>query len=196
MKAPFPKYDADLVAAIEDYLGLDYQTGIIQTINLGEQSDGLLCHLTAGGDSKSYNRPVFEVFDDGIASAQRISYQSPCPGCDDWSRTSECADHPEREWDDEGRGWGPVPEAEPTASFRITASNLSGLTSATPRLTPAQVLEAMYASAPHVVYNPHTGEFRYAQTLRMEAPREVTVEGTGPDGVQTFSLQLEGGPDA
>lgn len=44
-----------------------------------------------------YVRPIFQTLHIERGSAQQLSYPAPCPDCDDWSRTSRCAQHHDRD---------------------------------------------------------------------------------------------------
>lgn len=44
-----------------------------------------------------YPRPMFQVLRPGAGSAPQLSYPDPCPACDDWSRTSRCTEHHDRD---------------------------------------------------------------------------------------------------
>ena len=42
-----------------------------------------------------YPRRMFDLFGPDYTSAYNVEYWFPCPACDDWARTSRCADHPD-----------------------------------------------------------------------------------------------------
>ena len=44
-----------------------------------------------------YARPMFETFGLLASSSNRVPYPAPCPDCDDWSRTSRCTEHHDRD---------------------------------------------------------------------------------------------------
>jgi hypothetical protein len=44
-----------------------------------------------------YPWPMFQVFQVSGFKAKMIGYLSPCPDCDDWSRTSRCTEHHDRD---------------------------------------------------------------------------------------------------
>ncbi len=44
-----------------------------------------------------YVRPIFQTLHPGRGSGQSLRYPAPCPDCDDWSRTSRCAQHHDRD---------------------------------------------------------------------------------------------------
>lgn len=73
------------------------------------ESDGPIWHVRSAarladqiseGAPTHYARPMIELIDDYSASEHRTSgaqhSTSPCPGCDDWSRTTRCSEHAER----------------------------------------------------------------------------------------------------
>lgn len=41
--------------------------------------------------------PMFQTFPVNILKVRMISYPDPCPDCDDWSRTSRCSEHHDRD---------------------------------------------------------------------------------------------------
>lgn len=99
MKLKLPRYDAEVVEAIEEYLDLEESTSIEATsVNT---ADGLLYTFAYGRKLKSNPRPMFDVISDGAFSGmhQRVS---PCP-CYDFHRSWSCPDHHEIPWDAEGR---------------------------------------------------------------------------------------------
>lgn len=130
MKTPFPKYDPELVAAIEDWLEIDTATKIFETTP--PNHDGLVFTAAHGGEwgtgaqaSNSYSRPMFQLFIDGVGSALMRSYRDPCPACDDWSRTSKCSEHVELTWNTKTRRWdGRYPEGEEPPTGYHTPSTL------------------------------------------------------------------------
>lgn len=51
------------------------------------------------GAPHHYVRPMIELIDDYHVREEQLSgaqYSTPCPGCDDWSRTARCPEHVER----------------------------------------------------------------------------------------------------
>lgn len=109
MRTPFPKYDAETVAAIEEYLFLDSAT---MPAGLRHETYVGLTFITyAGRDGtpnqprRAHSRPAFEIFDDGIGSTFRTD-STGCPTCDDWARTwRKCDLHPPTRWDDKLKRW-------------------------------------------------------------------------------------------
>lgn len=95
-KIPKPTYDPDLVAAVEEHLCQEYWTEIYQTA--GPDDNGLLTHYTNGADTKTYSRPMFQLYKDGASSSFPVNY-TPCPDCDDFAYTSNCETHYELGWD-------------------------------------------------------------------------------------------------
>lgn len=81
----------------------DTDTEIASTYETGEPAeDGqyeFVVHRALGWHSARqrgmYPWPMFQVISGFKAS--RFSYPRPCPACDDWSRTSQCADHHDRD---------------------------------------------------------------------------------------------------
>lgn len=99
VKTPFPKYDAQLVAEIEDYLDIDFQTGIYDTYNADiEPTDGLNVIVANGkhdlGAGHQYTRPMFQVLPPG-STCHSVRVKQPCPSCDQWQYSQQCADHPD-----------------------------------------------------------------------------------------------------
>ncbi len=146
MKTPFPEYDADLVADIEDYFELDRVTQVVSTD--GPDRNGLVFttakgHMgTAVQPYRTNSRPMFQIFPDGTGSAFRQGV-TPCPGCDDWARTSSCTEHYELTWNPETRKWdGRFEESEYSPAGYYSSSG---------------TLNARSASRLH---RPLTGEFR------------------------------------
>ena len=95
-KIPKPTYDPDLVAAIEEHLCQEYWTEIDH--NLPANEDGLVYYYAVGADTKTYSRPIFQLFKDGASSSFPADY-TPCPDCDDFAYTSNCETHYELGWD-------------------------------------------------------------------------------------------------
>lgn len=128
MKTPFPKYDPELVAAIEDWLEIDTATEIFETTP--PNHDGLVYtaargkHGTGAQTSNSYSRPMFQVFADGVGSALMRPYRDPCPACDDWSRTSKCEEHYELTWNTKTRKWDGRPYPEDATGYHSPSSLL------------------------------------------------------------------------
>lgn len=111
-KIPKPVYDARLVEDIEEHLCQNYYTAIVQT--LGPDSNGLLTHYTLGADTKTYSRPMFQLFKDGASSSFPVNY-TPCPDCDDFAYTSNCETHYELGWDPKRHDFNiRQPQPEPT----------------------------------------------------------------------------------
>lgn len=52
-----------------------------------------------------YPRRMFDVFDLEVSSSNMISYADPCPGCQDFSRSWACTEHPEVAWNTKRRVW-------------------------------------------------------------------------------------------
>lgn len=113
MRTPFPKYDADLVAAIEEHFQLDTMTEIIPEYqwNHIDATDGDFTFPEARGSAEStvqpyraYSRPMFQVYRDGVNSGLRINH-TPCPDCDDWSRTPKCSVHYDLPYDTKKQEW-------------------------------------------------------------------------------------------
>lgn len=111
MKIKWPGFDAETVAAIEEYLDLDGETEIVWRSNSGPsgmENDavrGYSRYRAAGASGKSYNRPMFEPIDNDRSSAggRVMTYATACSGCDDWSRTARCEFHPELPLDEQVR---------------------------------------------------------------------------------------------
>jgi hypothetical protein len=111
MKIPFPKYEAEVVAEIEAYLDMHYQTEIINT---REVYDELVITFARGhraDNSRSgtrnhnnYARPMFETMELGVHSAMTVSV-SPCIACDRFDRSWNCAQHGEVPWDSKRKAW-------------------------------------------------------------------------------------------
>lgn len=110
MKIQWPGFDAETVAEIEEYLGMAEDTEIVwRGINSRnpdirreiEETD-VYYFRARGAERKRYCRPMFEVFEDGTTSAvgRRGQIVTPCPACDDWSRTAVCTVHPELSLDE------------------------------------------------------------------------------------------------
>lgn len=102
MKIPFPKYEAETVAAIEEHLEQARNTEAMETDTLGQPEDGLIRTWSWG--HRAYSRPMFEVLHTEASSSMRISH-TPCPDCDDWSRTSRCETHHELRYNPDARKW-------------------------------------------------------------------------------------------
>jgi len=85
-------------AAIE-WLDEDCQSSTT-IVALREDPDvDLVVQRTNGGEwtrdeTSNYVRPMIQVLSGGSATPRNFAH--PCPACDDWSRTANCADHPER----------------------------------------------------------------------------------------------------
>jgi hypothetical protein len=85
-------------AAIE-WLDEDCQSSTT-IVALREDPDvDLVVQRTNGGEwtrdeTSNYVRPMIQVLGGGSATPR--NFANPCPACDDWSRTANCADHPER----------------------------------------------------------------------------------------------------
>lgn len=104
MKIRWPGFDAETVTAIEEYLDMRNLTEIAS--RSGSPSPGLVHtyargHYERGGTH--HHRPMFEVFDGGVGSAMSYMCRTPCPRCDDWSRTAVCEYHPEVPLEDHQR---------------------------------------------------------------------------------------------
>lgn len=69
-------------------------------VYLGE---GLEVYIAAGRSVAArhgHPRPMFQVFELSVSSAlRRNNLGTPCPGCDDWSRTAQCEQHPAEHYD-------------------------------------------------------------------------------------------------
>lgn len=107
MKTPFPKYDDTLVGRIEEYLDMHYLTSVATEVPVG---DDLIVTSAVGRGMSRYARPMFQVIPHDAFSGSCLSY-TPCPACDDWSRSWNCPDHHEIPWDAEKREWKEGPTA-------------------------------------------------------------------------------------
>lgn len=145
MKIQWPGFDAELVAEIEEYLGMAEATEIVYRdidsrspdVRREIEQAGVYRFRARGAERKRYCRPMLEVFEDGATSAvgRRFQVVQSCPECDDWSRTAVCTVHPELSLDEirwhwqQARRWpdvyqgpalesGAMEHAEPSRSFR------------------------------------------------------------------------------
>lgn len=93
MKLPFPRFDAELVHSIEDYLDMHRMTQIVNTEAAG---DGLHNLHSEGrwSSGAEYIRPMFQLI--GIEHhGFPVLVDLPCAACYDFSRTADCPDHPD-----------------------------------------------------------------------------------------------------
>lgn len=97
MKLPFPKFDADLVEAIEDHLHLAEHTETMTT-HEGNAGEGLDSVISVGwgknANNSTYFRPMFQVLVPG--GTIPVLTVRPCARCLDFSRSWNCPDHPEK----------------------------------------------------------------------------------------------------
>lgn len=112
MKIPFPEYDAKLVAEIEAYLDMHYQT----EIEFVEEHDNGLATLRACGfhpnmrndlatrNPHNHARPMIQVIADGAFSGT-LRPVKPCEACDRFDRSWNCPEHPAIPWDRKTRRW-------------------------------------------------------------------------------------------
>lgn len=221
MKTPFPKFDPELVAGIEEYFRINHATADSGPPSMEGSAPGLLFHTANGRHGtpeqpyRAYSRPMFQIFDDGVGSAMRQSV-TPCPDCDDWSRTSKCAEHYELAWNAKTKRWDgrPYPEDAPypTAYYsssgtlnRESASILTGLYE--------QVMATMATferqGDPYTTDLPprpirhfppmSVDEHRNAATFSLDLPGRITtsgpptiqVDGETLTGVSSFVLHVE-----
>ena len=101
MKLRLPKYDADLVEQIEQYLELDATTAIEVTST--DEEDGLVYTFAFGRALKSNSRPMFQVIEDQAFSGMALGV-SPC-ACYDFHRTWNCPDHHEIPYNTDKKNW-------------------------------------------------------------------------------------------
>lgn len=96
MKLPFPRFDAELVHSIEDHLDMAFDTEIVGSTPGNEE--GLVNFQTRGryeAGRSQYVRPMFQV----LSLTQHgfpTRIDLPCAVCYDFSRTADCADHPDQ----------------------------------------------------------------------------------------------------
>jgi hypothetical protein len=193
MKTPFPKYDAALVADIEHHLSIDRATepdgfgaepvpgmpGLLFTTHKGRWG-------TPAQGRRECSRPMFQIFGDGIGSAMRQSV-TPCPDCDDWARTSRCAEHHELTWNAKTRRWdGRSPEGEEPPTPRplpLARYSSSGTLNQSAASTLASLYEQMTrALDQHITERAATSE-----------PPAVQVDGETLTGPSSFVFQFEEG---
>lgn len=101
MKLRPPKYDADLVEQIEQYLELDATTAI--EVTSPPEEDGLVYTFAFGRALKSNSRPMFQVIEDQAFSGMALRV-SPC-ACYDFHRTWNCSLHPEIPYNTDKKNW-------------------------------------------------------------------------------------------
>lgn len=93
-RTPYPHNDPEAIAALEAHSLPNAK--IVTTF----EADGLLYLRSAGyspalfGDQ--YPRPMFQLIEEDHSQSYYAPWVQPCPRCDDWSRTAQCPDHPER----------------------------------------------------------------------------------------------------
>lgn len=126
MRIPFPKYEAEVVAEIEAYLDMDYQTeitheeehealGVKYTWARGHNPNGRPDLVTR--NENNYARPMFQLITQGAFSGGGPSV-TPCMACDRFDRSWACTEHTEIPWDSEKRRWiRPGRENEVTAYY-------------------------------------------------------------------------------
>lgn len=113
MRIPFPKYEAEVVAEIEAYLDMDYQTeitheeehealGVKYTWARGHNPNGRPDLVTR--NENNYARPMFQLITQGAFSGGGPSV-TPCMACDRFDRSWACSEHTEVPWDSEKRRW-------------------------------------------------------------------------------------------
>lgn len=180
MKLTMPKYDAELVAAIEEHLDQANTTVIDREL---DARDGTVTTFARGRRRKSYPRPMFQVLPDtnGIAFQEHIR---PCPACDRWDRSWSCPDHPEVPWDTKlGCFVRPEPGARPargSAHFTLVVNDEAG-----PRLRAAS--EWAHSPAP---WEPAPDRRRIDALLGLL--EDTTVTFTGFFGEGEVSYEIEG----
>lgn len=121
-KIPKPRYDAAVVAAIEDYLDQEEQTEIAGHYPAHFcEDDGLITLTTIGARAArrraNYVRPMFQAIPLGASSTIAVRDTDPCPDCDNWAYTSRCAQHAERGLDRQGRFQEIRPYIPPTHDY-------------------------------------------------------------------------------
>jgi len=127
MKTPFPKFDEALVREIETYLDQDYQTEIDRVENGDiEEGDGIDVLIPLGRrkhPGSVYVRPMIQILPHDY-SGYLHTYCNPCPDCDDWSRTSDCAVHYEAGLDRAINGRVDTARSSPSHRNADTAGDL------------------------------------------------------------------------
>lgn len=143
-KTPFPKFDEALVQGIEEALDMQRLTEITRRADMEmveavlSDTDGdslgyrLIGHyrlLVAAGLQLSdigrtvYARPMFESLPATTWKGSMI-YTNPCPRCQDFSRSWNCPEHPEKRYMGSGRwtldkptGFRPVTDGPPALTM-------------------------------------------------------------------------------
>lgn len=200
MKIPFPKYDEELVLEIEEHLLQGLNTDIKDEMEYHSNSDmaGLKV-MFARGHSGVFQRPMFQVVNDnpvdeegGAAGSLGVACQ-----CGDFSRSWNCPDHHELEWDWVFRTWkrGDGPEFDDAIPLvrlsTMPQSENQRMTAAIQQLQDAsrQMEETLYApprcSCGWCLSNPVDASRLYQALSRGRLV--VTTE----DGVATFSYETE-----
>lgn len=99
MKLPPPRYDAALVAEVEDYLDQEYATRIIDitpaSLVPGVDDGVQTLHTEGGLYSGDIMRPMFQLIGVDQHGFLPATVRLPCAACYDFSRTAACPDHPE-----------------------------------------------------------------------------------------------------
>ena len=130
MRTPFPKYDADLVAAIEEHLQLDAMTEIVELeiewMHCADVDHGLKFPMARGllessvQPYRNYSRPMFQLYHDGVTSAlSHRSASTACPDCDNFAYTSKCTTHSEQALAAKGLGRHPDGQPITQVSFNL-----------------------------------------------------------------------------
>lgn len=205
MKTPFPKYDEELVLEIEEHLLQGLKTNIQDEMEYHPNSEmaGLKV-IFARGHSGVFQRPMFQVLNDNPVDDNQVGPEESFTGmpgvtcqCGDFSRSWNCPDHHELEWDWVFRTWklgdGPEPvDAIPLVRLStMPQSENQRMTAAIQQLQDAsmQMEGALYApprcSCAWCLSNPVDASRLYQALSRGRLV--VTTE----DGTATFSYETE-----
>lgn len=198
MKTPFPEYDADLVAGIEEHLRLDMQTRIVSTQT--DDDTGLICTRACGADDRTYNRPMFQVIPSGVYSGtSRAGDSMACP-CADFAYTWKCDEHYELEWDSM-EGWlRPREETDdqvPQAPGLQIPDDLLRLEAIRQLITHRPIGCRCYLCNPvnMLTEDPNRGRqgyrYSFAQDRWVPATRRIEVRCETADGLATFWIEAQ-----
>jgi hypothetical protein len=132
-----------------------------------------------------YPRRMFDVFDLGVSSSNMISYADPCAGCQDFSRSWTCTEHPEVAWNTKRRIW----------ERHIEDRTRCSCTPCTERRAraAARVSSGLVRSTGHIIAEERRLRETWASRLEalQDATLTVNLEGTFDPSVLTAARTLE-----
>lgn len=96
MKLKPPQFDAELVAAIEEHLDMQYSTMVVERIPMDDEPE-LQVKRALGyyiaRRSGNYTRPMLQILPNEAFSGMLPHPRIQCPACYDFSRSWNCPDH-------------------------------------------------------------------------------------------------------